>query len=76
MSPTSIDGEMNADLSYFSVDVQTPAEEVKASGRCHGIGKEFFVQAQSRFQTQLCQGIIDHHKLNETSSLIELVIFY
>ncbi|MEB2299362.1 hypothetical protein LAV72_06960 [Lysinibacillus xylanilyticus] len=25
-SPTSIDGEMNADLSYFSTSVQTPAE--------------------------------------------------
>jgi len=34
-------------------------KEVKASGGCHGIGKEFFVLAQSRFRTQLCQGIID-----------------
>ncbi len=25
-SPTSIGGEMNANLSYFSEDVQTPAE--------------------------------------------------
>jgi hypothetical protein len=25
-SPASIDGEMDADLSYFSVGVQTPAE--------------------------------------------------
>ncbi|MGA3601915.1 HAD hydrolase-like protein [Lysinibacillus agricola] len=31
-------------------------KEVKASGGCHGIG---FVQAQSRFRTQLCRGIID-----------------
>ena len=36
-----------------------PLKEVKASGGCHGIGKELFVQAQSRFRTQLCQGIID-----------------
>jgi len=43
-SPTSICGEM---------------KEVKASGGCHGIGKECFVQAQSRFRTQLCRGIID-----------------
>ncbi len=34
-------------------------KEFKASGGCHGIGKEFFVQAQSRFRTQLCRGIID-----------------
>jgi len=32
-----------------------PLKEVKASGGCHGIGKEFFVQAQSRFRTQLCE---------------------
>ncbi|PJO42008.1 hypothetical protein [Lysinibacillus xylanilyticus] len=37
-----------------------PLKEVKASGGCHGIGKEFFVQAQSRFRTQLCRGIIDY----------------
>jgi len=36
-----------------------PLKKVKASGGCHRIGKEFFVQAQSRFRTQLCQGIID-----------------
>ncbi|MGE7953622.1 hypothetical protein [Lysinibacillus xylanilyticus] len=38
-------------------------KEVKASGGCHGIGKEFFVIAQSRFQTQLCRGIIDRNKI-------------
>ncbi|MEY9980299.1 hypothetical protein [Lysinibacillus sp. RC79] len=38
---------------------KTLLKEVKASGGCHRIGKEFFVQAQSRFRTQLRRGIID-----------------
>ncbi|MEQ6353909.1 hypothetical protein ABNX05_04715 [Lysinibacillus sp. M3] len=50
---------MNVVISPFSAGVQNPLKKVKASGGCHGIGKEFFVQAQSRFQTQLRQGIID-----------------
>jgi len=32
-SPTSIGGEMNANLSYFSVGIQTPAEIVELSLR-------------------------------------------
>ncbi|MFJ6264543.1 hypothetical protein [Lysinibacillus xylanilyticus] len=43
-------------LLFFLPDLHA---EVKASSGCHGIGKEFFVQAQSRFWTQLCRGIID-----------------
>ncbi|WP_157804182.1 hypothetical protein [Lysinibacillus xylanilyticus] len=50
---------MNINLTSFSG--KTSAEKVKASGGCHGIGKGFFVQAQSRFQTQLCRGIIDFY---------------
>ncbi|MGE7909967.1 hypothetical protein [Lysinibacillus xylanilyticus] len=38
-----------------------PLKKVKASGGCHGIGKGFFVLEQSRFQTQLCRGIIDFY---------------
>ncbi|OXS74815.1 hypothetical protein B1B04_07930 [Lysinibacillus sp. KCTC 33748] len=46
-------------LTSFSGCLKHPLKEVKASGGCHGIGEEFFVQAQSRFRTQLCRGIID-----------------
>ncbi|MGY3186335.1 hypothetical protein ACVWXS_001036 [Lysinibacillus sp. TE18511] len=49
---------MQIDLTSFSGS-KHPLKEVKASGGCQGIGKEFFVQAQSRFRTQLCRGIID-----------------
>ncbi|MGE7690975.1 CD3324 family protein [Lysinibacillus sp. NPDC097214] len=45
--------------NFFQRVSKKPLKEVKASGGCHGIGKEFFVQAQSRFRTQLCRGIID-----------------
>jgi len=43
--------------SFFSGCPNTSTEKVKASGGCHGIGKECFVPAQSRFRTQLCRGI-------------------
>ncbi|KOS63211.1 hypothetical protein FJQ98_24515 [Lysinibacillus agricola] len=46
-------------FNFFQCVSKHPLKEVKASGGCHGIGKEFFVQAQSRFRTQLCRGIID-----------------
>jgi hypothetical protein len=59
---------MNADLSYFSVVSKHPLKEVKASGGCHGIGKVFFVQAQSRFQTQLSRGIIEKKLYQKESS--------
>gem|GEM_PF-4667688 len=42
------------------ISAKTLLKLFKASGRCHGIGKEFFVQAQSRFRAQLCRGIIDY----------------
>jgi len=48
-----------------------PLKEVKASGGCHGIGKEFFVQAQSRFRTQLCRGIIDYSIINVPNMVIK-----
>ncbi|QPQ31171.1 sigma factor [Lysinibacillus sp. JNUCC 51] len=41
-------------VNFFQRVFKHPLKEVKASGGCHGIGKEFFVQAQSRFRTQLC----------------------
>jgi len=56
---TSTGGEMNAVLIPFQWVSKHLLNEDKASGGCHGIGKEFFVQAQSRFRTQLCRGIID-----------------
>ncbi|MFJ8518637.1 DUF5412 family protein [Lysinibacillus xylanilyticus] len=46
-------------FNFFQRVFKHPLKEVEASGGCHGIGKEFFVQAQSRFRTQLCRGIID-----------------
>ncbi|MGA3598930.1 hypothetical protein [Lysinibacillus agricola] len=46
-------------FNFFQRVSKHPLKEVKASGGCHRIGKEFFVQAQSRFRTQLCRGIID-----------------
>ncbi len=48
--------------SYFNIFQwvpKHPLKDVKASGGCHGTGKEFFVQTQSGFRTQLCRGIID-----------------
>jgi len=49
-------------FNFFQQVSKHPLKEVKASGGCHKIGKEFFVQAQSRFRTQLCCGIIDCDK--------------
>jgi len=45
-------------------------KEVKASGGFHGIEKEFFVQAQSRFRTQLCRGIIDKKGVENMSNQV------
>ncbi|PJO43708.1 sigma-70 family RNA polymerase sigma factor [Lysinibacillus xylanilyticus] len=52
-------------VNFFQRVFKHPLKEVKASGGCHGIGKEFFVQAQSRFRTQLCRGIIDIYEKME-----------
>jgi len=51
--------EMGVNYNFFQRVSEHSLKEVNASGGCHGIGKEFFVQAQSRFWTQLCRGIID-----------------
>jgi len=40
---------MNTDLSYFSVGIQKSLKEVKASGRCHEIGKECFMQHKADY---------------------------
>jgi len=42
-------------FNFFQRVFGHPLKEVKASGGYHGIGKKFFVQAQSQFQTQLCE---------------------
>jgi len=55
------------------VGVQAQLKEVNASGGCHGIGEECFVQAQSRSQTQLCQGIIDF-PLNACPKRMEMAL--
>jgi len=49
-------------INFFQRMFKHPLKEVKASGGCQGIGKEFFVQAQSRFRTQLFRGIIDRKR--------------
>jgi len=51
-------------------------KEDKASGGCHRIGKEFFVQAQSRFWTQLCRGIIDRKEIEDDAIRSKGIIEY
>ncbi|MGE8000295.1 hypothetical protein ACQKOF_16760 [Lysinibacillus sp. NPDC093190] len=57
LTPLLVDYTNYNSFNFFQRVSKHPLKEVKASGRCHGIGKEFFVQAQSRYQ--LCRGIID-----------------
>ncbi|KOP81020.1 hypothetical protein AMS59_00815 [Lysinibacillus sp. FJAT-14745] len=58
-SKVSRGGEPVALAIFLNFFQDGSLKEVKASGGCHGIRKEFFVHAQSRFRTQLCRGIID-----------------